>query len=131
MATRTLECSVITPEGRVFEGHVDSVVIPAHDGEIGILPDRAPLLCRLGAGRLRVSGQSKEQSWFIAAGFAQVLENQVTVLTQQAIDPDQIDRAQAEAQLAEARKMKVTDPVSDRRKARAEASARAQLRMIH
>jgi F-type H+-transporting ATPase subunit epsilon len=129
MASKTLQCSVITPEAAVYDGPADAVVVPAHDGEIGILPDRAPLLCKLGAGRLRVRIGNSEESWFVDGGFAQVLDNVVTVLTQRSIRPHEIDRAEAEAMLAEAQKMKTDDDVSARRKAEAEASARARLRI--
>lgn len=126
----TLRCSLITPEAQAFDGPVESVVIPAHDGEIGILPDRAPLLCKLGSGRMRVKlPGGAEESWFIDGGFAQVLENRVIVLTQKAIKPGQIDRSRAAAQLAEARAMKPTDETAARRKAQMETSARAQLRV--
>ena len=80
MADQALQCSVITPEGRVFEGPVESVVIPAHDGELGILRGHAPLVCKLGAGRLRAKTDNVEERWFVDGGFCQVFENQVTVL---------------------------------------------------
>ena len=54
MAEQTFQCRVITPEAQVYDGQVEAVVIPAHDGEIGILFNRAPLLCKLGPGRMRV-----------------------------------------------------------------------------
>lgn len=129
MATQSLHCSVITPERRVYEGDVDMVTIPAHDGEIGILVDRAPLLCKLGAGEMRVSGGDGNQSWFINAGFAQVIDNTVIVLTQEAIPASELTRAEAERSLAEAREIRVTDDISARRRAEAEASARARLRL--
>ena len=50
----SFQTSVITPEGTVFEGPAEFVAIPAIDGELGILHNRAPLLAKLGAGRLRV-----------------------------------------------------------------------------
>lgn len=130
MATESkLTCSVITPEAQVFDGPAESVVIPAHDGEIGILPNRAPLLARLGSGPMRLitSGGGRE-SWFIDGGFAQVVDNRVIVLTQRAMHPDQIDRGRAAEQLAAARAMSAHDDMAFKRKAAAEASARAQLR---
>jgi F-type H+-transporting ATPase subunit epsilon len=125
-----LTCSVITPEAQVFDGPADFAVVPAHDGEIGILPGRAPLLARLGAGLLRLTkpGGGKE-NWFIAGGFVQVLDNKVIVLTQRAIRPDQIDRGRANEQLAAARAMPVPDEIAFKRKTAAEASARAQLHL--
>ena len=129
MPKELLQCSVITPEAQVFDGRVEFVVLPAHDGEIGVLPNRAPLLCRLGAGEMRVRGEGLHECWFVDAGFAQVLNNRVVVLTQKALRPDQIDPAQAEAQLAAARQMPVPDELTARRKDRAQAGARALLRM--
>ncbi len=129
MADAPIHCSVIAPEAEVFDDRVSMVVVPAHDGEIGILANRAPLVCRLGAGLLRVKTGAEEQSWFVDGGFAQVLNNRVIVLTQKAILPERIDRAAAQAQLDQARRMKATDEVAARRKALTEASARAQLRI--
>lgn len=131
MATAAkLHCSVITPEAQVYDGMAESVVLPAHDGEIGILPHRAPLLCKLGAGKLRLRPVGgAEESWFIDGGFAQVIDNRVVVLTQKAVRPAEIDRARAQILLEEARSMPATDEVDYRRKTAAEESARAQLRV--
>lgn len=129
-ASTALRCSVITPESQIFDGAADFVVIPAHDGEIGILPNRAPLLARLGAGQMRLQATGGgEESWFIDGGFAQVLNNRVIVLTQKAIRPEKLSRAKAAEQLDAARSMPGGDDVAARRKAALEASARAQLRL--
>jgi len=124
----TLNCSVITPEAQVFDGPAEFVVIPAHDGEIGILPGRAPLMAKLGAGllRLTIPGGGRD-IWFIAGGFAQVVGNGVIVLTQRAMRPADIDRGQAAQQLAAARAMPAHDDIALQRKAAAESTARAQL----
>jgi len=129
MATKALHCSVITPEQSVYEGDVDLVVIPAHDGEIGILVDRAPLLCKLGAGQMRVRHGTDERRWFIDTGFAQVIDNTVIVLTQEAIPQKELSVAEAMERLNEARQIEVTDDISARRRAQAEAGARAQMRL--
>jgi F-type H+-transporting ATPase subunit epsilon len=76
---------VITPERQVLEQPVDSVVIPAHDGELGVLRNRAALMCELGIGQLRYTAADRTRRMFIDGGFAQVLDNQVTVLTNQAL----------------------------------------------
>lgn len=129
MAKEQLQFSLITPEAKVFQGAVDFVAIPAHDGEIGILPERAPLVVQLGAGRLKVRTGETEQSWFVDAGFAQVVENRVVILTQQAIRTAEIDRAAAERDLEAAKQMPTADDISLKRRARAEASARARLHL--
>lgn len=125
----SFQTSVITPEGTVFEGSAEFVAIPAIDGEVGILHNRAPLLAKLGAGRLRVESGGSKQEWFIAGGFAQILDNHLAVLTQQAIPRDQINAEKAQAQLTEARSIKATDDIAVKRKAALEAGARAQLRL--
>lgn len=94
---------VITPERQVVDETADAVVIPAHDGELGVLRDRAALMCELGIGQLRYTRAGQTQRVFIDGGFAQVLDNHVTLLTSRAIPADQIDAdviAQAEQVLA-------------------------------
>ena len=129
MAAAPFTCSVITPEARVFDGPADFGTIPAHDGEIGILRDRAPLLARLGAGRLVVRRGDEERTWFIDGGFAQVLDNKVIVLTSKAIEPAKIDRGTAARDLEAARSISAVDEVALRRKERLQESARARLRL--
>ena len=81
---------VITPESQVLDAATSSVVFTAHDGEIGVLTDRAPLMCELGIGQLRYQAGGQTRRVFIDGGFAQVHENRVTVLTQQAVPADEI-----------------------------------------
>ena len=72
MAEDTFHCSVVTPERAVLECDAVSAVFPAWDGEIGILPGRAPLLCRLGLGILRAKTAEETHLFFIDGGFAQI-----------------------------------------------------------
>jgi F-type H+-transporting ATPase subunit epsilon len=87
---------VITPERQVLQQPVDAVVIPAHDGELGVLRNRAALMCELGIGQLRYTTAGRTQRMFIDGGFAQVLDNQVTVLTNRAL-PDEAVTAEVVA----------------------------------
>lgn len=94
---------VITPERQVVADSTDSLTIPAHDGELGILPQRAPLMCELGIGQLRFHKDGKVQRYYIEGGFAQVFENQVSVLTDNACPAEEITPqriAEAEKKLA-------------------------------
>lgn len=91
MAKRSeIRLAVVTPERQVLSEAVDSCVIPAHDGEVGILNQRAPLMCELGIGKLSYRQSGKSHSVYIDGGFAQVHHNQVTVLTSQAYTADEI-----------------------------------------
>lgn len=81
MAEKTFHCSVVTPERAVLETDATFVAFPAHDGEIGILQNRAPLLCQLGKGILRVEIGKETQRFKIEGGFAQMVDNKLTLLT--------------------------------------------------
>lgn len=126
---KRFSCAIVTPEAQVFEGDVRFAALPAHDGEIGILRDRAPLLCKLGIGVLRVERDGREMRWFVDGGFAQMIGNRLTVLTRGAMSPDGLDPAAAQAKLADALKMPSQDEQSRKARAEAVARAKAQIRM--
>lgn len=128
--SKTLHCSVVTPEGSVFDGPAVNVVFPAFDGEMGILPNHAPLLTKLGAGELRVVEAGGEvHRWFVDAGFAQVVDNRLTVLTEQSRPVAELDHADARVALANAQAMPGGDPANIEAREKALRSARAQLRL--
>jgi F-type H+-transporting ATPase subunit epsilon len=83
MADR-LKVAVISPERTVFEGEADQVVVPAWDGELGILRGHAPLLALLGEGEVRIKQGGSDQRFKIKGGFLQVADNMVTVLSERA-----------------------------------------------
>ncbi len=93
----TLNCALTTPEQNVFEGAIRFVVVPATDGELGILPRHAPLVGSLGFGELRldVEGQG-QQSYFVDGGFLQVLGDQVSILAASAVPAEELDAAAEE-----------------------------------
>src|SRR5258707_9609559 len=125
----TFHLSVITPERAVLETDATFAALPAHDGELGILKNRAPMLYRLGAGLLRADTVDGKCAMFVAGGFAQMVDNRLTVLTETAKDLDQLDRGAAEKALAEAHAMKGGSEGEYKAKQRAVESARAQLRL--
>ncbi len=91
---------VVTPERELLDQEADSIVVPMYDGELGVLPGRAPLIGRLGAGELRISQAGQTERYYVDGGFVQIRANVVTVLTQQAARPREIDAAAAERLLA-------------------------------
>ncbi|MEO1367856.1 MAG: ATP synthase F1 subunit epsilon [Acidobacteriota bacterium] len=100
MAEDTFKCSIVTPERAVLETDKASFVsIPAHDGEIGFLAGRAPLLCQLGIGVLRVEMGQEVEVFYVDRGFAQMAENKLTVLTEQARRAAELDRTALEESL--------------------------------
>jgi F-type H+-transporting ATPase subunit epsilon len=79
-----LRVSVISPERTLFEGEVSSVVAPAFDGEVGILPGHAPMMTLLGTGRLRLGDGGSSGRFDVRGGFLQVADNAVRVVTEHA-----------------------------------------------
>jgi F-type H+-transporting ATPase subunit epsilon len=122
-----LRCAVITPDRQVFDVAARFVVLPAHDGQIGVLRGRAPLLCKLGIGVVKLEAADQERRVFVDGGFAEVHGNVVTVLTQAALEPEQIDRESAEAALQAALNLRITDDESFTARTDAIARAKTQL----
>jgi F-type H+-transporting ATPase subunit epsilon len=81
-----LKVSVISPEKMLYEGEAESVVVPAFDGELGILRGHAPLMTLIGNGVLRITAVSPpaELSFSVNGGFLQVAEDHVRVVTESA-----------------------------------------------
>jgi F-type H+-transporting ATPase subunit epsilon len=123
-----LQCVVVTPERKVLDEVVAFVALPLYDGELGVLPGRAPLIGRLGFGELRTRVGSTTRRYFVDGGFAQVRDDVVTVLTGRAIPVDELDTAVAAEELDQARARRATNDAEQAEKARAVDRARAQLR---
>jgi F-type H+-transporting ATPase subunit epsilon len=122
-----LRVSVITPARTVLEQAATSVIVPAFDGEWGILPGHAPFMALLGCGRLIVAdGEGKRQRIAIRGGFLQVSANAVTVLTAEAASPDEIDAAKVNDEL---RELKAKPPKGADREAHEQKQAWAHARL--
>jgi len=130
MATKTLQCTVVTPERAVLDEPADFVALPMYDGQLGVLPGRAPLIGRLGIGELRMRHGSVTKRLFVDGGFAQIRGDVVTVLTPSALEEKDI-KPDAVQQAAESARTQV--PTTEEQFAAKEKElqrARAKLRMI-
>src|ERR1700712_3922538 len=97
-----LRCIVVTPERALMDQPADSVTLPMFDGELGVLPGRAPLIGRLGFGALRYRAADGVHHLYVDGGFVQIRDNVVTVLTSRAMKAEEIKPADAEKALAAA-----------------------------
>lgn len=130
MSARTFHLTVVTPEGKVLGVDAVSAVFPAYDGEIGILPDHAPLLTQLGIGLLRVTAAGGERhQLYVDGGFAQMVDNRLTLLTEQAMPPAELVPEEAERIAAQWRDMTVGDEENYEAKQAALERARVQRRL--
>ncbi len=89
------QLEIVSPERRAFTGPVDLVVVPAIDGELGILPNHARLISALGTGELRIKSAQGELALLISGGFIEVRADKVVVMADLAEHSDEIDEAKA------------------------------------
>ena len=103
---RRFDLSLVTPEGPVFEGEAEMVVVPGAAGEIGVLARHAPLVATLKAGSTRVysSVDDDEVTEFATGpGFFKVELDRAIALVDDAVEARNIDDDRAQRQLEEAR----------------------------
>jgi F-type H+-transporting ATPase subunit epsilon len=82
---------------------VKSIQFPLFDGQMGVLPGRAPAVGRLGAGELKFeAADGGTKHYFVDGGFAQIKGSIVTLLTDRAMPVEQINAATAQAELESA-----------------------------
>lgn len=91
-----LHLKIVTPEKAVFDTDVDMVTIPAAEGEIGILPSHANLMTTILPGELRVKKDNRDIIMASGGGFLQVVDNNLTILTDLAVEEKDIDEKVAE-----------------------------------
>jgi F-type H+-transporting ATPase subunit epsilon len=125
---RFVQCVVVTPERAVLDEAVDFVALPMYDGELGVLPGRAPLIGRLGAGELRTRKGNHVHRFFVDGGFVQVRSNVVSVLTHKALKAEELS-AEAATRALEAAQVPGKTPAEQDAQLQAQERARAQLRI--
>ncbi len=127
MDDKSLKCVVVTPEKAVLDEPADFVVVPMFDGELGVAPDRLPLIGRLGFGELRITQGNQTKHLYVDGGFVQIRGNIVTVLTAKAMDVKDIKIADAQAVLQSANPE--STPEGQEAQEKAQQRARVQLRL--
>jgi len=93
----SIRCEIVSQDRQVFSGDADMVIVPGVMGEMGILPNHAPLLSTLQFGVLRVRYMGEEQVFTIAGGVIEVQPDLITVLADAAENVQEIDISRAEA----------------------------------
>jgi F-type H+-transporting ATPase subunit epsilon len=125
MAHTKFPVEVLTPEGEVFSEEVEMVSTRTTVGSIGILARHEPLLATLVPTELRLYRSENEIVRYAQAeGYLQFAENRALVLVQEAISPEQLDRATMESRLSEARAALERSEEGSEARARAERDVR-------
>ncbi len=125
-----LRLEIVTPELKAYSDDVDSVVIPAVEGEIGVLPNHVPLMTQLLPGELRVSKGGEELRLAVGEGFVEVSADKVAVLTDMAIRESEIDEGAAEEAVRRAEEAMRNTKMSDEEHATVKAALQKSLAQI-
>ncbi|HKR63681.1 MAG TPA: ATP synthase F1 subunit epsilon [Thermoanaerobaculia bacterium] len=126
-----ISLTVVTRERKIVDLEVDEVILPALDGEIGVLPGHTPLLASLRIGQLRYRVGNNVTRLVISWGFAEVLPDRVIVLAERGFLPTEIDRAQAEQDRAAAERELADLSSNDPEFALAEARLEESIALIN
>jgi len=99
-----LNLTVVSRDRKVLEAEADEVVLPATDGEIGILPGHTPLLTTLKIGEMRYRSGTRVSRLVLLWGLAEVLPDRVMVLADTAVLASEIDASASEQESVAAEK---------------------------
>lgn len=131
MADNAVQFELVSPEKLLLSEAVEMVVIPGAEGDFGVLPGHSPVISTVRPGVIHIfEGGSVKTRIFVAGGFAEVTAERCTVLAEEAVSLDDIDRDQVEQALKDAIEgiTNAGDNVSERALAEQRAdSARAKL----
>jgi F-type H+-transporting ATPase subunit epsilon len=93
----TIQLEIVTPERLVVNEAAEYIEIPGKTGYLGVLPGHAPLITELAVGEISYRNGNQTKRVAVAWGFAEVLQNKVTILAETAEKAEEIDTARAEA----------------------------------
>ena len=126
----TINVEIVTPERRVLLTQADSVVVPAADGELGILAEHTPLVAQLQPGEIRLRLGNDLQVFAVSGGFVEVQKNHVMVMAETAEMAHEIDAERAR-QAVERAKAELRAPTGAVDMAQAEGALRRALARLH
>jgi len=101
MADRVL-FELVTPERLIVSTEVEMVVVPGSEGNFGVLPGHSPLISTIRPGTVDIyEGKAVTERIFVVGGIAEVTPQRCTVLADEAMAPDSLDRGALDAELTE------------------------------
>ena len=98
-----VDLEIVSPEKLLLSRPVDMVVMPASEGDIGVLPNHAPMIVLLRGGTITITESGKvTDRLFVSGGFAEITPTRVSVLATEATPVAEVSRAEGEKRLAAA-----------------------------
>jgi F-type H+-transporting ATPase subunit epsilon len=128
---RSFKVVIVTPDHTAFEGEAVSATIPGQEGYLGVWANHAPLVAAVAPGvvTLRTDDAGSEQTLAVGAGFVEISNNVVNLMTDTCEQAGEVDMARAQKALERARqRLAHVEEHLDRERARL-AQARAQARL--
>ena len=92
----SLLLEIVTPDAKVFSETVDEVGLPTSEGRMHILPHHVPIIAKLKAGEIQVHRGKEIEMLAVGSGFIEVYGDKVSILTDQAINVEEIDDTEIE-----------------------------------
>ena len=92
----TLRLEIVTPDGTAYSEDVNMVTLPGVEGQLGILPRHIPLMTPMVAGEMIVRKDGQDRFFVVGDGFVEITGDHVAILTDLAINAENIDEAKAE-----------------------------------
>lgn len=100
----TLYLNLVTPQKQLLDKlPVESVILPAAEGEMGVLPGHLPMVVQLGLGSLRYKRDGKEEEFAVMGGLAEILHDAVNVFAEGADLADEIDEEEEKQKIKRAK----------------------------
>ena len=125
----TLRLRVVSQEEELFSGVVDIVLAPGVEGQLGILPNHAPLVAELTIGEMVARSGEEEYAFAVHGGFIHVLPDEVIVLADVAERVTEIDLQRAEEARQRALEMLHKSPPPEERRMTETALRRSRVRL--
>ena len=108
---------IVNPEKSFFSKEdVTEVVVPAFEGEMGILKDHIPIISFLKPGIIKVLRQSEEESYFIEDGILEFKENNLSILTSSIIKVSDLSKEKIDKIISDSEKESSMEDLDDQKK---------------
>ena len=91
-----LKLEIISPKEKVFSTEAKQVVLPTESGEIGLLTGHIPMVTQLKLGALKVINDSSQDIFAIKGGFAQLVSDTISILTDEAVAASDLEATEIE-----------------------------------
>ena len=110
-----LKLEIISPKEKVFSTEAKQVVLPTESGEIGLLTGHIPMVTQLKLGALKVINESSQEIFAIRGGFAQLVSDKISILTDEAVAASDLEASAIEQSInAVEKKLADSESASER-----------------